>query len=233
MTSQQFDLGFGSFPPPLAPTAPRAPPIRRGPFVPNPLAAGPGVYQDAADRPELIGAACLTFLDVIGYLVLNEHGCRRCAQDLSRLGRRKTVRGARRAAWFATTKALVSPPRSVIFDAGLCEPAGRQPGSFTLASHSKLNDLLPDQLCHAISQTVGELKFGAHGFKRLVHDADLLGLESDSLGRVFASWSRLMVRRPRPSERLPGQRAQMCDGHEELKACGHTTEGNRSADRRR
>jgi hypothetical protein len=90
--------------------------------------------------------------------------------------------GARRAAWFATTKALVSPPRSVIFDAELCEHAGRQPGSFTLASHSKLNDLLPDQLCHAISQADGELKFGAHGFKRLVHDTDLLGLESDSSG---------------------------------------------------
>jgi hypothetical protein len=58
---EQFDLGFGSLPPP--PFA--RPQIRRGPFVPNPLAAGPGVYQNAADRPKLIGAAFLTFLDVI------------------------------------------------------------------------------------------------------------------------------------------------------------------------
>jgi hypothetical protein len=65
----------------------------------------------------------------------------------------------------------VSPPRSVIFDAELCEHAGRQPAGVPFASHGKLNDLLPDQLCHAISQADGERKFGAHGFKRPLHDA--------------------------------------------------------------
>jgi hypothetical protein len=78
--------------------------------------------------------------------------------------------------------ASVPPQRSVILDAELCEHAGRQPAGIPFASHGKLNDPLPDQLCHAISQVDGALKLGAHRFKRLVHDADLLGLESESTG---------------------------------------------------
>jgi hypothetical protein len=76
----------------------------------------------------------------------------------------------------------MSPQRSVILDAELCEYAGGEPAGVSLASHGKLNDPLPDQLCHAICQADGALKLGAHGSKRLVHDADLLGLESDSSG---------------------------------------------------
>jgi hypothetical protein len=68
------------------------------------------------------------------------------------------------------------------FDAKLCEHAGCEPAGVALARHGKLDDLLPDQLCHAISQADGALKLGAHRFKRLVHDADLLGLESESTG---------------------------------------------------
>jgi TolB-like protein len=80
------------------------------------------------------------------------------------------------------------PPRSVILDAELCEHARGEPVRVPLAGHGKLNDPLPDQLSHAISQADGQLKLGAHGFKRPVHGADLLGLESETTGS--RSWHR-------------------------------------------
>jgi hypothetical protein len=80
----------------------------------------------------------------------------------------------------------VPPQRSVVLDAELCEHAGRQPAGVPFASHGKLNDPLPNQLGHAISQADGELKLGAHGFKRPMHGADLLDLECEIAGR--GSW---------------------------------------------
>ena len=78
------------------------------------------------------------------------------------------------------------PQRSVVLDAELCEHASRQPAGVPFASHGKLNDPLPDQLGHAISQADGELKPGAYGFKRPMHGADLLDLECEIAGR--GSW---------------------------------------------
>ena len=109
------------------------------------------------------------------------------------------------------------PQRSVILDAELCEHARGEPIRVPLAGHGKLNDLLPDQFCHAISQADRELKLGAHGFKRPVHGADLLGLESESAGS--GSWHRGAAgcwTAPGHLQPKPGV-PQTCDRHEELK----------------
>jgi hypothetical protein len=67
----------------------------------------------------------------------------------------------------------------------------------------KLNDLPPDQLCHAISQADGELKLGAHGFKRLcmtlICSTSNAKLRDPALGMVkLPEWGR------------PGHTARYC-----------------------
>jgi hypothetical protein len=51
-------------------------------------------------------------------------------------------------------RSLMPPQRSVILDAELCEHTRCEPIGVPLAGHGKLNDLLPDQLCHTISKPI-------------------------------------------------------------------------------
>jgi hypothetical protein len=69
--------------------------------------------------------------------------------------------------------ALESPQRFVILDAELCQHA--RGIRVSLTSQGKLNDLLPDELCHAICRAGGKLKPGAHSV-RLVRGLNVLGV---------------------------------------------------------
>jgi hypothetical protein len=81
---------------------------------------------------------------------------------------------------------LVPPRRSVILDTELREHARGEPFRVMLAGPGKLDDPERGKFSHAITRADGELEPGAHGFKRLVHGLNVLGLESESTGS--GSW---------------------------------------------